>query len=586
MEAKKSNIFGIIQRNTLLRIPYFQRRYVWSEPDWKQFATDMESTLDSDCNRFLGAIILKEEPVSVIDRRNGISQKQLVIDGQQRLTTLCIFMKVLHMMVARNEEFQNQYLQMDDAKSPVIIHSCEDMPQFSSIMHLDTPLEIKGDSNIIRAYNYFRKYLEGRKSASVNLFELLNTVNACITFVVISLSQDDDEQQIFDTINSLGVPLTTGELMKNFLYDANDETAYRNDWRPMFDTDEARKFWDADASAAHHSKSKDNATIERFFHAFVRLKMWDFKDHLNEAQRRNFVKAENIFSTCKSFVGEFGMDKQQLAKEILEYAKLFRENLNEDILDTRIPQHSGIKRISCIINTTKNYVVLPYVLYVLHEVADEAERNKIFDYLETYLVRRIIIKNTNKDYFGLFSEYLISNKTVTYDGLRSYIESKDDGKNLAMPSDARIRFALNNNKFDEQYARLILYLFETKLAKTSESKLSGGISAYYAESFMPRPSLAANDSWPVHTDPADEENRRQLIGTIGNYFLLNICTEKGMKKYHNEGFDAKLAVLKKFSRNIRSGQLLDSLSNWDETTITNRNNTFASGFCKTIWPLD
>ena len=96
MEAKKSNIFGIIQRNTLLRIPYFQRRYVWSEPDWKQFATDMESTLDSDCNRFLGAIILKEEPVSVIDRRNGISQKQLVIDGQQRLTTVSLLMLAMY----------------------------------------------------------------------------------------------------------------------------------------------------------------------------------------------------------------------------------------------------------------------------------------------------------------------------------------------------------------------------------------------------------------------------------------------------------------------------------------------------------
>ena len=586
MEAKKSNIFGIIQRNTLLRIPYFQRRYVWSEPDWKQFATDMESTLDSDCNRFLGAIILKEEPVSMNDRRNGISQKQIVIDGQQRLTTLCIFMKVLHMMVARNEDFQNQYLQMDDTKSPVIIHSCEDMPQFSSIMHLDTPLEISGNSNIVRAYNFFRTYLDERQSVGVSLGALLNTVNACITFVVISLSQDDDEQQIFDTINSLGVPLTTGELMKNFLYEANDEMAYRNSWRSMFDTDEARKFWDADASSAHHSKSKDNATIERFFHAFVRLKMWDFKDRLTEVQRKNFVKAENIFSTCKSFVGEFGMDKQQLAKEILEYAQLFRANLNEDILDTRIPQHSGIKRISCLINTTKNYVVLPYVLYVLHEVPGEAERNKIFDYLETYLVRRIITKNPNKDYFGLFSEYLICQRIVTCDALKAYIKDKDDSKNLAMPSDTRIRYALNNNKFDEQYARLILYLFETKLVKTSESKLSGGISTYYAESFMPRPSLAANENWTVHTDPADEENRRQLIGTIGNYFLLNICTEKGLKKFHNEDFKAKLPVLQRFSHHIRSGQLLCSLRNWDETAITNRNNTFASGFCKTIWPAD
>lgn len=586
MEARTISINGVIQRNTLLRIPYFQRRYVWGEEDWKRFAIDMESTLDSDRCYFLGAIILKEEPVTMADRRNGIAKRQLVIDGQQRLTTLSIFMKVLHMMIGKNDDFANQFLQADAVKSPVIIHSCDDMPQFSNIMHLDVPNELQADSNIVNAYNYFRTYLEGRRNAGVNLNDLLNTINACVTFVSISLTRDDDEQQIFDTINSLGVPLTTGDLMKNFLYEAADEAAYRDSWRPMFDVDEARKFWDADASAAHHSKSKDNATIERFFHAFVRLKMWDFKDRLTEAQRKSFVKAENIFSTCKAFVDEFGMDKQQLAKDILEYAKLFKDNLNEDILDTRIPQHAGIKRISCIINTTKNYVVLPYVLYVLHEVADEAERNKIFDYLETYLVRRIITKNPNKDYFGLFSEYLICQKTVTYDALKAYIEDKDDSKNLAMPSDARIRLALNNNKFDEQYARLILYLFETKLTKTSDNMMTGGISAYYAESFMPRPCLAANPNWTMHTAPADEENRRQLIGTIGNYFLLNICTEKGMKKYHNDGFAAKLSILKKFSRNIRSGQLLDSLRNWDEQAITNRNNTFATGFCKTIWSLD
>lgn len=586
MEARTATINNVIQRNTLLRIPYFQRRYVWGEDDWKRFAADMESTLDSDRYYFLGSIIIKDEEVSMNDRRNGICKKFLVIDGQQRLTTLSIFMKVLHMMVGKNLDFENQYLQTNAVKDPVIIHSCEDMPQFKNIMHLDTPNEIASDSNIAAAYNFFRTYLDGRRNAGVNLNELLNTVNASVTFVSITLNRDDDEQQIFDTINSLGVPLTTGELMKNFLYEADDEAAYRNNWRLMFDTDEARRFWDSDATPSHYAKSKDNAVIERFFHAFVRLKMWDFKDRLTEVQRKSFVKAENIFSTCKAFVEVFGMEKQALADEILEYAKIFKDNLNEEILDTRIPQHSGIKRISCIINATKNFAVMPYVLYILHEVSDEAERNKIFDYLETYLVRRIIIKDANKDYYGLFSEYLISKKVVTYAALKAYIEDKDDSKNLAMPSDTRIRYALNNYKFDEQYARLILYLFETKLAKSSESMLTGGISAFYAESFMPRPSLAANANWTVHTDPADEENRRQLINTIGNYFLLNICTEKGLKKCHNEGFDMKLPILKKFSRNIRSCQLLDSLRSWDESAITNRNNTFASGFCKTIWPVD
>ena len=116
MEARTISINGVIQRNTLLRIPYFQRRYVWGEEDWKRFAIDMESTLDSDRCYFLGAIILKEEPVTMLDRRNGIAKRQLVIDGQQRLTTLSIFMKVLHMMVGKNEDFVNQLLLADEVK--------------------------------------------------------------------------------------------------------------------------------------------------------------------------------------------------------------------------------------------------------------------------------------------------------------------------------------------------------------------------------------------------------------------------------------------------------------------------------------
>ena len=84
MEARTCNISNVIQRNTLLRIPYFQRRYVWGLEDWNRFAVDMVSTIDSERYYFLGAIILKDEKVSMDDRRNGISKKHLVIDGQQR----------------------------------------------------------------------------------------------------------------------------------------------------------------------------------------------------------------------------------------------------------------------------------------------------------------------------------------------------------------------------------------------------------------------------------------------------------------------------------------------------------------------
>ena len=97
MEARTLSIRGIIQNDTLLRIPYFQRRYVWGEDEWARFAVDMESTIENERSYFLGAVILKNEEVSHDDNKNGIGQKYLVIDGQQRLTTLAIYMKVLHM---------------------------------------------------------------------------------------------------------------------------------------------------------------------------------------------------------------------------------------------------------------------------------------------------------------------------------------------------------------------------------------------------------------------------------------------------------------------------------------------------------
>lgn len=585
MKADTLSISGVIQRNTLLRIPYFQRRYVWGEEDWERFAIDMESTLDSERYYFLGAIILKQENVTMEEKRKGIGKKQLVIDGQQRLTTLAIYMKVLHMLAAKSDDFTNQYLQATDAKDPVIIHSCDDMPQFRIIMHLDTLVDISEKSNISKAYSYFKDFLTERRDKGVNLHDLLNTVNAGVTFVVISLTQDDDEQQIFDTINSLGVPLTTGELMKNFLYEAQDEDAYKTSWKVIFDTDEARTFWESDAAKSRQSKSKENTTVERFFHAFVRIKMWDFKDQLTDSQRKNFVKVENIFTTCKAFVEKFGMNKQDLANEIIEYAKLFRKFLGSDILDIRLPQHFGIKRISCLINATKSYSVIPYVLYILKTVGNEAERNKIFAYLEIYIIRRVLAKSSNNNYSDLFSENLIGQRVKTFDDLKAYIESKNDVSALAMPQMAAIQKSLNNNKFDETTARIIYYLYETKLSKTSEGSFTEGFNAYVCEQFMPKPCTATSSTWPPHADKDEEENRRQLSVTLGNYFLLDIDNEKSLKSIHNASFATKLPKMKEWSTTIRSNNILNTIASWDETSINKRNNLLVKAMSETIWAL-
>lgn len=588
MEARTYMISEVIQRDRLLRIPYFQRRYVWERKDWERFAMDMESTLDSESNYFLGALILKDETTSLQDRRNGVGRKQQVIDGQQRLTTLAIYMKVLHMMTNRKQDFDNQYLQGTQLREPVIAHGCEDAQDFRKIMHLETPQEhIEGAGNIIDAYNFFREYLEKAKS-QISLEDLLNTVNSSVTFVGINLTREDNEQRIFDTINSLGVPLTTGELMKNFLYEAEDEDVYNRTWKLVFDTDEARTFWESGAAKSRQEKSKDNTIIERFFHAFVRIKMWDFKDQLTESQRKNFVKISNVFETCKAFVEKFGMNKQELAQEILTYAQLYREHLSEDILDTRIPKHGGIKRISCLINATQKYAVIPYVLYVLNTQKDELERTAIFDFLETYLMRRILADSESKSYSEMFPESFISNRLTTAASLKDFIMNKSPEVNLAMPANGTIKLKVKTRtkSIDERTARLVFYMYETKLTSASEGSFTGGYNDYVSETLMPKVTKADNPHWPKHRDNTHkEEERKQQIGTLGNMFLVKAEGKKELKKTSESDCPTKVVTLQKWSEGVRSNTILEHLTSWTKENIMSRNDGLADVMSRNIWTI-
>ena len=492
------------------------------------------------------------------------------------------------MLLGKTLEFSNQYLLDADVQEPVIIHSCEDKPLFSEIMGLETLRDLKGEDNLSKAYMFFKEVLKQRKSLFNDLNTLLRMVNSKVKFVGITLSKDDDEQQIFDTINSLGVPLTTAELMKNFLYGEQDEDAYKQTWKIVFDTDEARAFWESDAAKTRQEKSKENTTIERFFHAFVRVKMWDFKDQLTDFQRKNFVKIGNVFSTCKAFVEKFGMNKLDLANEIIMYAKLYRENLNEDVLDVRIPQHAGIKRISCYINATKNYVVIPYILYVLHVQQNEAERNRIFEYLETYLMRRVLADSKNGSYSEFFSESLIANGIVEAEGLKNFIAEKNDGSNLAMPSNGNIKLRLKTRTkaMDETMARIVYYLYETKLTSAKEEILVGGYNSYYAELLMPKPSSIGSLNWPKHKENSiKEEQRKQQIGTLGNMFLLDNNGKKELKKKSDAPCSVKVPLMQKYSEGIRSNQIFNTIVGWTKEEIERRNDGLSEVLSKHIWTV-
>src|SRR5882672_8822528 len=99
VEAGKRNITDIFNRMRLLTIPFFQRSYVWDEENWERLLSDYQTVATTKRPYFLGSVILKQQPTS-----SGFNtgDTRIVIDGQQRLTTLLLFFKVLYQ--ARKKE--------------------------------------------------------------------------------------------------------------------------------------------------------------------------------------------------------------------------------------------------------------------------------------------------------------------------------------------------------------------------------------------------------------------------------------------------------------------------------------------------
>ena len=125
---------------------------------------------------------------------------------------------------------------------------------------------------------------------------------------------------------------------------------------------------------------------------------------------------------------------------------------------------------------------------------------------------------------------------------------------------------------DEVMARIVFYLYETKLTSANVEVFTGGYNNYYAELLMPKPSRSDNTNWPKHRENSlKEEERKQQIGTLGNLFLLDNNGKKELKKKSEEICAVKVNLMRKWSEGIRSNQIFNDINSWTEKDIEYRN---------------
>jgi len=574
MEARKEQIASIFNGHKTLVVPFYQRSYVWQEDQWRRFLEDMEFISATGQDYFLGSVILKQQT----NQNGNNNDTRTIIDGQQRFTTIALFFKVLCQRTNDMDTFRQHFTvrnKKEGNRSIALIHSINDKEDFEKVIKYDgdMPLEGSDKSNILGAYNFFLNNVDVDKVD-------IDTLLAHIILIGIDLQESDDEQVIFDTINSLGVRLTTGELLKNYFFDENSKEEFENLWMPTFEKDrDVSNYWDSQITLGRTNKSN----IDVFLNAFLNIKIEDPSLKVDFAHKQKYRRVDGIFGNYKDLISTYNIDKMDCVWDIVQYAELYYNNIFPDIEKTEIPGEPGIERINFIISTFDCSTLIPYTLYILKNVNEEDERNDIFGYLESYIMRRMICKSNNNSFSDLFSENLIGRGIKDLNSLKEYIENKGTEQDLSFPSNKKLRKGILGNEFQNKRAAAILYMIETGLrADKKERAQICSFDGFAIEHILPK---KWNANWPM-SEMYDEETRRSLIKTLGNLTILPSKMKPSVSYAEWETKKrgtARMHGLKYLSQGLETIEPFINRNIWDEDAILDRAEKLYK-MAAQIWP--
>ena len=229
-----------------------------------------------------------------------------------------------------------------------------------------------------------------------------------------------------------------------------------------------------------------------------------------------------------------------------------------------------------------HFMVFSDLLYVLQNVDDRDEQDAIFMYLESYIMRRIVIHATSKNYNRLFSEELILNKCLSKDKLKELIEEKSDKVNY-MPSDTDLKKGFHESKLTNKHSAGILYLIESHIRdRNVHSTAMLGLNRYSLEHIMPK-------KWENHWNNVNTEEERlqrnRTLLTLGNLTIitssLNISIRDSNWNIKKTGRKNKKG-LNQYASGLETFSGFLERSDWNEQVIAERAD-FLFEKAKMVW---
>ena len=416
MEANAKG-FQFLSPEGKVKIPFFQRSYVWDKDNWEDLLSELFNTTKS---HFLGSIILKQLLSS-----SGEPKQLEVVDGQQRLTTLSVLLKALYDIFppelkenCKGVVWQLLFYRKDFVGANYEIkidHSQVDVDAYRKVIYANVnnnpPIELesinKNSHKILQCYKFFLNELQNKsEDERRTLFNrMLDPENKML--VVIDLVEgSDDEQTIFDTLNTAGIRLSLAEIIKNALFQkiikvsGSKESAidfYRETWEKTFLADEDTvKYWETERLTGR--LMRDN--IEILLHCIAIIKGFYDPDKHTLSDLSKLYKKEIAGKNSKNELEVF-------IDEIIKYADIYRNKIPTFDNSTLFSFDDAIKRLLHILEVLQISTFHPFMLFIFKEYQnDESYIQQILSNLEKFVVRRMIANQETKSYNKLCKDFI------------------------------------------------------------------------------------------------------------------------------------------------------------------------------------
>ncbi len=587
-----------------LIVPLFQRPYVWNEdnqwePLWGDVVRVAQRLLDDPTARhhphFLGAVVLQQA-----QNPSGTMQERTIIDGQQRLTTLQLLLDALHAeLLAVGAEQSAMRVETLVMNAPPFWERPEDRfkvwptnrdrPAFNAVMAADLPLAYDilehRTSRIVQAHEFFAKcarewLVADQMNVQARSGAIERAVREFMQVVVIDLTSDENAQEIFETLNARGAQLTAADLIKNFIFQrltesgVDVEAAYEQYWKE-FETG----FWETEIRAGRLRHQRSSM----------------FLNHWIIAKTGEEILAREVFHRFKAYADfDSGVSMIELLEQLHHAGQVYRNFVSA------AGQLTGpIDRLGLFAYRTgvmESEVVKPFVLFLFDpdEVAiPEDQLKKALQVVESWLVRRMLVRATTKSYTKVFAELITyirkAGRQAAGDVIEAYLEHHP-GTNSYWPDNEELRAEMRTlvayRRLSRARLRMVLEGIEDHERGYRGPAIGMGgervaRGTYAIEHVMPR-------RWQAHWAPPEGQTAADIdpfIDTIGNLTLLTGRLNSKVSNGPWSGPGGKRDALHGHDVLMLNRRLLeDAKDGWDVEHIRARTNRLVDVITE-IWPV-